>query len=98
MHLWSIKRKVGHDGIHANSDFESSRLNLISEVVDTPDDLLPVALRIAQSLTYNNVDAVRALKVSIKEVYAMTVGNAVVRQLKSNEDCLLVLTVMRLEC
>ena len=60
--------------------------NLISEVTETPDDLLPAALRIARGITYNNGNVVRALKVSLKEGYAMTFGDAENRELKSNED------------
>lgn len=60
--------------------------NLVSEVTDTSDDLLPAALRIARGITYNSGKVVRALKLSMKEGYAMTFGDAEQRELKSNED------------
>lgn len=60
--------------------------NLVSDVTETPDDLLPAALRIARGITYNSGKVVRALKVSLKEGYAMTFGAAENRELKSNED------------
>lgn len=60
--------------------------NLVSEVTETPDDLLPAALRIAQGITYNSEKVIRALKMSLKEGYAMTFGDATQRELKSNED------------
>jgi enoyl-CoA hydratase/carnithine racemase len=60
--------------------------NLVSEVTESPDDLLPAALRIARGITYNNGNVVRALKVSLKEGYAMAFGDAENRDLKSNED------------
>ena len=60
--------------------------NLVSDVTETPGDLLPAALRIARGITYNSGKVVRALKVSLKEGYAMNFGDAEQRELKSNED------------
>jgi enoyl-CoA hydratase/carnithine racemase len=59
---------------------------LVSELTETPDDLLPAALHIARGITYNNGNVVRGLKVSFKEGYAMTFGDAKECELKCNED------------
>lgn len=58
--------------------------NMVSEVVETPCDLLPAAMRIAEGLVYNKGPILRALKKSMDNGFAASYGEARKIELESD--------------
>ncbi|EXJ60790.1 hypothetical protein A1O7_04943 [Cladophialophora yegresii CBS 114405] len=60
--------------------------NIVSEVVDTPEDLFPMAMRITKGFAYNNGPILRALKKTMNEAYELSYGEARKLELTSDVD------------
>lgn len=50
--------------------------NIVSEVVDLPEDLLTAAIRITKGIAYNSGSVIRALKKTMNEGYELSYGEA----------------------
>lgn len=65
---------------------QALRWNIISQLVDTVDDLMPAATRILNGLVYNKGPIIRKLKQTMQAAYELSYGEARKFELQSDVE------------